>query len=292
MTKLTLSAVLTLMMASLTACSEQPQSNQAEPQPTASQTSATTQNDTNSASNQSFGTMPSKESAKASYIVVSQHSYPPFASRNEKGNTIGLDIDMLTAIAEKENIHFEFLAHDMEGLLETVNEGKADIVATGVNITEERKKTYDFSKPYMEANWVVLMDGAKGEKVTSFSQLQNKPIAVQEASLSKTYLQKTNITQNPVLVKTVFLGISSMARNEAVGVYDVDSVLNTYIKPDNKFYTVVDSNSGKIPLGFVIKKGNTELKAILDKGIDTIKADGTYDKIVQKWYPATVNTDK
>lgn len=288
MTKFTLPAVLTLMV-SLTACSEQPQSSQA-PATTAEPAPASTQNDANSVSNQSFGTMPSKESAKASYVVVSQPSYPPFASRNETGNTIGLDIDMLTAIAEKENIHLEFLAHDMEGLLETVNEGKADIVATGVNITEERKKVYDFSKPYMEANWVVLMDGAKGEKVTNFSQLQDKPIAVQQASLSETYLQKTNITKNPVLVKTVFLGISSMAKDEAVGVYDVDSVLNTYIKPDNQFYTVTDSNSGKIPFGFVIKKGNTELKEILDKGIDAIKADGTYDKIVQKWYPSTVTT--
>lgn len=290
MKKLAYSAIFTLIATALTACSEQPKPTESAPTPApASQPQAQTQSDTPAASQEaSFGKIPSKESAKASYVVVSQTSYPPFATRDSNGNTVGLDIDMLTAIASKENIHLEFVAHDMTGLLETLNSNKADIVATGVNITPERQKIYDFSKPYMEANWVVLMDGAKGEKVTDFSQLQDKPIAVQKSSLSETYLQKTNITKNMVLVKTVYLGLSSMAQNNAVGVYDVDSVLNTYIKPDNKMYTVLDSNSGKIPFGFVVKKGNTELKAILDKGIDEIKADGTYDKILQKWYPATV----
>lgn len=290
MTKFKLSSIFMFLAFSLSACSEQPQTTATQPTTEAPKTSQN--NDANTSSTQTFGTIPSKETAKASYIVVSQPSYPPFASRNEAGNTIGLDIDMLTAIAAKENIHLEFLAHDMEGLLETLNTGKADIVATGVNITEERQKVYDFSKPYMEANWVVLIDGAKDKTITNFSQLQDKPIAVQQASLSETYLQKSNITKNPVLVKTIFLGLSSMAKGEAIGVYDVDSVLNTYIKPDNHFYTVVDSNAGKIPFGFVLKKGNTELKAILDKGIDDIKADGTYDKILQKWYPATVMTTK
>ena len=222
-------------------------------------------------------------------MVVSQPSYPPFATRDERGATIGLDIDMLSVIAEKENIHLDFITHDMTGLLETVADGKADIVATGVNITQERQESYDFSKPYMEANWVVLMDASKGEKIADFSQLQGLSIATQADSLSQTFLEKSKITSNIVPVKTVFLGISAMAKGDVVGVYDVDSVLNTYIQPDNQFYTVLDSNSGVIPFGFVIKKGNSELKEILDRGIDNIKADGTYDKIIQKWYPSVVS---
>lgn len=276
-------STLMLSLVGLAGCSDAPQPTQSEAVKTSKPEVVTHQKS-------EFGKIPSKETAKASYIVVSQPSYPPFASLDESGTTVGLDIDILSVIAEKENIHLDFTSHDMTGLLETVNEGKADIVATGVNITEDRQKIYDFSKPYMEANWVVLMDGAKGEKVTHFAQLQDKPIATQENSLSQTFLQQTKITSNIVPVKTVFLGLSSVARGEAVGVYDVDSVLNTYIKPDNQYYTVVDANSGTVPFGFVLKKGNAELKAILDKGIDDIKADGTYDKIIQKWYPSKTAT--
>lgn len=281
---------LTMSIGVLSACSNNTAETSTTPEIKADTSATATKSTTTEATTDMFGKMPSKEKAKASYVVISQSSYPPFAFRDEKGNATGLDIDMLSVIGEKQNIHFEFIANDMTGLLESVNTGKADIVATGVNITPERQALYDFSKPYMQANWVVLLNGAKGEKITDFNQLKDKPIAVQKASLSETQLQSTQITNNTVPVKTVFLGLSAIAQDKAVGVYDVDSVLDTYIKPDNQLYTVVDKKSGTIPFGFVVKKGNTVLKDILDKGIDDIKADGTYDKIYQKWYPNVAPT--
>ncbi len=283
MSKISFCFILTSLAIGLSACSNNTDPVKAETATPA--TAATSTTATAPTASYTFGVIPPVDKAKASYVVVSQPSYPPFASRDHTGNAVGLDIDILSAIAEKENIHFDFIAHNMEGLLETLNKGDADIVATGVNITPERQQIYDFSKPYMEGNWAVMLDGAKGEKVTDIAQLKEKAIAVQESSLSQKQLTESGITSNIVPVKTVFLGLTSIAQNKVIGVYDVDSVLNTYIKSDNKLYTVIDKNSGTIPFGFVLKKGNTQLKAILDKGIDTIKADGTYDKIYQKWYP-------
>lgn len=223
-------------------------------------------------------------SGKPNYIVVSQYSYPPFAGRDAKGNLEGMDMDLLNAIAEKQGFTLTFLPHNMTGLLETVNTGHADIVATGVNITPERLEKYEFSKPYLEGNWVALLDKSKLE-VKSWGDLKDKAIAVQESSLSQTQLEQTKMTNKPVLVKTVYVGVTEIEKGNAVAVYDVDSVLNTYFKDNPNYYTVVDEKSGKIPFGFVMKKGNMELKAKLDAGIDAIQADGTYQKILDKWYP-------
>lgn len=223
-------------------------------------------------------------SGKPNYIVVSQYSYPPFAGRDTKGNLEGMDMDLLNAIAEKQGFTLTFLPHNMTGLLETVNTGHADIVATGVNITPERLEKYEFSKPYLEGNWVALLDKSKLE-VKSWGDLKDKAIAVQESSLSQTQLEQTKMTSKPVLVKTVYVGVTEIEKGNAVAVYDVDSVLNTYFKDNPNYYTVVDEKSGKIPFGFVMKKGNMELKAKLDAGIDAIQADGTYQKILDKWYP-------
>ncbi|UOP07020.1 substrate-binding periplasmic protein [Alysiella crassa] len=218
------------------------------------------------------------------YVVVSQYSYPPFATRAADGSLIGMDMDLLNEIAKKQGFTLTFLPHDMTGLLENLDEGRADIVATGVNITPERLEKYEFSKPYLEGNWVALLNRDK-VKVESWSELKNKPIAVQENSLSQTQLHATEITNQSVLVKTVYLGLTAVNKGEAVALYDVDSVLHTYFKDNPAYYTVTDEKSGKIPFGFVMKKGNTELKAKLDKGIDDIRADGTYQKIIDKWYP-------
>lgn len=223
-------------------------------------------------------------SDKPNYVVVSQYSYPPFATRDANGGLVGMDMDLLNAIAEKQGFTLTFLPHNMSGLLDNVNEGRADIVATGVNITPERLEKYEFSKPYLEGNWVALLNADKVQ-VKSWADLKNKPIAVQQSSLSETQLKATEITNQPVLVKTVYLGLTAVNKDEAAAVYDVDSVLDTYLKDNPAYYTVVDEKSGKIPFGFVMKKGNTELKAKLDKGIDEIRADGTYQKIIDKWYP-------
>lgn len=263
---LKLLGILPLM--TLTACSESGSSNTSAP--------ASTQQST-TASN-------TPASDKPNYVVVSQYSYPPFATRGTDGSLIGMDMDLLNAIAEKEGFTLTFLPHNMTGLLETVNDGRADIVATGVNITPERLEKYEFSKPYLEGNWAALLNADKTQ-VKSWAELKNKPIAVQESSLSETQLKATEITNQPVLVKTVYLGLSAVNKGDAVAVYDVDSVLNSYFKDNPAYYTVIDEKSGKIPFGFVMKKGNTELKAKLDKGIDEIRADGTYQKILDKWYP-------
>lgn len=122
-------------------------------------------------------------------------------------------------------------------------------------------------------------------QINNWANLQNKPIAAQEASLSTTQLKQTKITNQIKPVKTVYLGIKAVEMGEATAVYDVDSVLNTYLKPDSPFYTVVDTQSGKVPFGFVLKKGNVELKTKLDNGLNAIRADGTYQKILDKWYP-------
>lgn len=226
---------------------------------------------------------PAQQQYAETYVVDAQGSYPPFSILDEKGNITGMDIDILKAIGEKQKIGFSFVSQGSQtvtSLLNALNEDKADILATGINITEERMQRNDFTNPYIHASWVALVD--KSKQVTNFEDLANQPIAVQGESLSETQLAQTKITNQPVPVKTVYLGIKEVKQNKAVAVYDVDTVLATYAK-ENDLQMVADKRSGQIPIGFALKKGNTALKEKLDKGLEEIKKDGTYDKIVAKW---------
>lgn len=268
-------STLILPVVLLAACNDAPPAAQEQ-----DKTAATTE----TVAGPATATVQESNNGGETYIVMSQPSYPPFATRGDKGEMIGLDMDLLNAIAKKEGFSLKFIPHAMTGLLETVNEGEADIVATGVNITPEREQLYTFSKSYFDAKWVAIVDKQQNQ-FNSFDDLRGKPIAVQKASLSETQLKASGITDKPVLVDTVYMGLTSMAQGNAVATYDVDAVLNTYLKPDVSYYTLVDEKSGTIPFGWVLKKGNTELKAKLDKGIDDLKADGTYQQIIDKWYP-------
>lgn len=230
-------------------------------------------------------TEPTQKPAE-SYVVSSQTAYPPFVSLDEKGNLIGLDIDILTAIGEKQKINFSFVPNSqtISELLTSVNQDKAesDIVISGINITEERLQQNDFSTPYLYSNWVALADKSGGKQFGSFEELAGQSIAVQEGTASESKLAEIKITDKPVLVKSVYLGVNDLKQNKVVAVYDVDSVLSRYLS-DSNLYMIQDKKSGQIPLAFALKKGNVDLKAKLDKGLEQIKQDGTYDKIVAKW---------
>lgn len=252
----------------LSACAEQQQTT-SEPASAPKQT-------TNAPRNQT--------TKQESYVVVSQSSYPPFATRDETGKMVGLDMDILNAIAEKQGFTLKFIPHDMDGLLESLNEDGADIVATGVNITPERQKKYEFSQPYLDASWAALVNKYK-VKARQWTDLKNKKFVVQASSLSETQLKNTAISTDILPLKTVYLGIAAVGKGEADAIYDVDSVLDTYLKPNTPFIKIVDEESDKIPFGFVFKKGNSQLKTKIDQGLEKIKADGTYQKILDKWYP-------
>lgn len=265
-----------LSMAVLVGCSK---TEETKPQANATPTTATTTAE------------PAQKPAE-SYTVISQTAYPPFASLDEKGNLIGFDVDILKAIAEKQNIGFSFVptSQNVVEMLDAVDKETAHLVMTGINITEKRLQHYDFSEPYLMSNWVVLLDKRHGKQINNFDELANQPIAVQQLSASETQLADTKITDKPVLVKGVYLGVRELQQKNAVGVYDVDSVLAKYLT-DSNLYLVADKKSGQIPVGFALKKGNTALKEKIDAGLAQIKQDGTYDKLVAKWFNGAITSD-
>lgn len=223
-----------------------------------------------------------KYTDRPNFVVLSLPSYTPFTGRNNVGELVGMDIDILRAIGERENFTLTFLPHPAKGLLEVLESGQADIVASGMHITQERLEKYDFSKPYFEAKWAALLDGSKG-RLKSFADLRGKTIAVPQNSLSVIQLESTGITDKILPVISVYLGRNQIIQGNADAVYDIDSVLKTYANQDKNYYILPDEQSGKILLGFAVVKGNTALKTKIDRGLDKIRADGTYQKIINKW---------
>lgn len=228
---------------------------------------------------------PATQANMATYVVGSQSAYPPFVLLDEKGNLIGLDIDILKAIGEKQNIHFDFVSQGSRGvteLLNALNTGEINVLATGINITDARTQHNDFSTPYITGTWTVLLDKDISGQINSFEELSGKPISVQGQSMSETQLDATKITNQTIPVNTLYLGLKELKQQKAIGLYDVDISLAPYLE-DSNLYTIKDTKSGTIPVGFALKKGDSELKAKIDAGLEQIKQDGTYDKILEKW---------
>ena len=91
------------------------------------------------------------------YAVGTDAAYAPFESQNEKGEIVGFDIDVLTAVAKKAGIEVKFVNTPWEGIFNNLAQGDRDIIVSAVTITDERKQTMDFSNPYFDAQQLMAI---------------------------------------------------------------------------------------------------------------------------------------
>lgn len=233
------------------------------------------------------------EATKKTYLATTILSFPPFVMRDEQGEARGFDMDILNAIAEKEGFAVKFLVQPWADVLPSVANGTRDIAATGVVITPERQALYDFSDPYLDTGWMMLMKEKEGEeKYTSFEQLLSNPKTVfttEAGAAGVPELKRLlNGRKNEVIeAKSQFLEIKDVLTGKADVAFDIDRVLQYYAKnySDKGLYGITDPNAEKDHFGFVVQKGrDDDLLEKVNSGLVKIKADGTYQKIYEKWF--------
>jgi polar amino acid transport system substrate-binding protein len=222
------------------------------------------------------------------YVVGTDAAYAPFESQNEKGEIVGFDIDVVTAIAAKAGIQVKFVNTPWEGIFNALGQGDRDLVVSAVTITEERKGTMDFTEPYFDA--VQLIAVKEGSKVTKFGDLKKLKVGVQTGTtgdeavsklLGKTNTNVKRFESTPLALKELEAGgVDAVVADNGVVIHYVAN------NPGGKFKTVSDKEFVPEQYGIAVKKGNAELLAKLNEGLKAIKADGTYDQIYAKTFGA------
>ena len=222
------------------------------------------------------------------YVVGTDAAYAPFESQNEKGEIVGLTIDVVTAVAQKAGIEVKFVNTPWEGIFNSLQQGDRDLLASSITITDERKQTMDFTNPYFDAYQLIAVKATS--KVTKFDDLKKLKVGVQTGTTGDEAVTKQQ-GKNSANIKRFESTPLALKELEAGGVDAVvadNGVVVNYVtnNPGAKFKTVSDKAFAPEQYGFAVKKGNTELLEKLNKGLADIKADGSYDKIYAKYFGA------
>jgi polar amino acid transport system substrate-binding protein len=222
------------------------------------------------------------------YTVGTDAAYAPFESQNEKGEIVGFDIDVVTAIAQKAGIEVKFVNTPWEGIFNALGQGDRDLVVSAVTITEERKGTMDFTAPYFDAAQLIAVK--ETSKVAKFADLKKLKVGVQTGTtgdeavsklLGKTNTNIKRFESTPLALKELEAGgVDAVVADNGVVIHYVAN------NPGGKFKTVSDAEFVPEQYCIAVKKGNTELLEKLNKGLADIKADGTYDQIFAKYFGA------
>lgn len=120
-------------------------------------------------------------------VMVTEATFPPYEFR-EGGKIVGIDVDLMKAVARKTGR--ELVVEDMsfDSVIAAVQAGKADVAASGITVTDERKRQVGFSHPYVTAQQVVIVP--KDSEIRGSADLKGKRIGVQHGTTGDLYVTK------------------------------------------------------------------------------------------------------
>ncbi|MGN8115699.1 transporter substrate-binding domain-containing protein [Labrys sp. 22185] len=218
--------------------------------------------------------------------VGSDTTSPPMESVDPATNQIvGFDVDVVNAICTKINCKAEFVTTGWDGIFAALDQGSFDLVASGVSITDERKKAMDFSDPYIVNSQAILvrvadqdisLDGFKGKAKKLSAQANTTDAQVAEKIVGK---------DNVVAYDSFSASVIALKNKDVDGVVINGANAPAYDREFAGDLVVGIKGLESDPLGLVFRKGDDNVAAF-NEGLSQIKADGTLDKLIAKYWGA------
>jgi cystine transport system substrate-binding protein len=222
--------------------------------------------------------------------VGTEGTYAPFTYHDESGKLTGFDVEIAEAIAGKLGVKAQFLEGKWDGLIAGLDANRYDAVINEVAVTDARKQKYDFSDPYIVSH-AALIVGSNNTTIKSFDDLKGKKSANTLTSNFGKIAAAHGAEVIPVQGFNESIDLLTSGRVDAT-VNDSLSFLDfKKHKPDAKVkIAAIDTSSDSSDHSAVlIRKGNPELQAAINKALAEIKADGTYAKISEKYFGKDVS---
>ncbi|MDH7498752.1 MAG: basic amino acid ABC transporter substrate-binding protein, partial [Syntrophomonadaceae bacterium] len=215
-------------------------------------------------------------------IVGSDTTFAPLEFADAKGNYVGFDVDLINAIGEEANLKIDFRSMPFDGLIAALTANQIDAAISSMSITEERKKSIDFSEPYYKSGLSIAVQSSRTD-IDSLEDLQGKIIAVQSGTTGEAEARKvpgatvrsfTNSDQT-------FMELKNGGADAVINDLPVTGYYIAQGHPEVKM--VGDLLNGE-QYGIALNKSNADLLAKINDGLKKLKENGKYDEIYKKWF--------
>ena len=224
-------------------------------------------------------------------VIALEGAWQPWSFHDASDTLVGYDVEVSAAIAEKLGVEPEYVESDWDSLFAGLDAGRYDLVCNGVEVTDERAKTYDFTTPYGYIH-TALAVRKDNEDIKSFEDLKGKTTA---NSLASTYMELAEsygatVQGIDTLEETIQLltaGRIDATLNADVSFYDY---LNVH--PDADFKLVAQTEDAS-HVAIPVRKGDdsASLLEAINAAIDELRADGTLKALGEKYFGQDISSE-
>ena len=228
---------------------------------------------------------------RGTLIVALEGAWQPWSFHDASDTLVGYDVEVSRAIAEKLGVEPEYVESDWDSLFAGLDAGRYDLVCNGVEVTEERAKTYDFTTPYGYIHTALAVK-KDNDTITSFEDLKGKTTA---NSLASTYMELAEsygatVQGIDTLEETIQLltaGRIDATLNADVSFYDY---LNVH--PDADFKIVAQTEEAS-HVAIPLRKGeaSASLLEAINAAIDALRTDGTLTEISERYFGQDISKE-
>lgn len=220
------------------------------------------------------------------YVIATDKGFSPFEFQDEKGNIVGIDMDILAAVAKDQGFEYDLQYIGWDAAIAACQAGQADGMIAGASITDERKASgWIFSDGYYDATQGMAV--AKDSDIKGFEDLKGKKVAVKNGTMSNTYADsiKDQYGFEVVTVSTSPDMYQAVMGGQVAACFDDTPILKYSIMTGDLEMKFVEGTENE-PAQYGMAIFNPEKQELIDafnKGLANIKESGEYDKIIAKY---------
>ena len=222
----------------------------------------------------------------ADFVIATDKGFSPFEFQDAEGNIVGIDMDILAAIAEDQGFTYDLQYVGWDAAIAACQAGQADGMIAGASITDERKASgWTFSDGYYDATQGMAV--AKDSTITGFADMNGKKVAVKNGTMSNQYAEEikdqygfevVTFSTSPDMYQAVIGG-------QVDACLDDTPILKYNIKTGELAMKFVEGTENEpAQYGFAIfDASKQELVDLFNAGLKNIRENGKYDKIIAKY---------
>ncbi len=214
-------------------------------------------------------------------VMGTNAEFPPFEYKEGTGFA-GIDVDIMKVVADKLGLKFEIEDMAFESLTQSF--GKIDVIAAGFTIKPDREETCDFSDKYFNATQTVILKA--DSTIATLDDLKGKKIGVQTGTTGKDKAEEVTEAANVTQYNNGSLAVEALVNGQIDAVIIDKNPAMAYKDQHGDAVKLLEGLFEEEEYALAVKKGNKELLDAINQALKDIKADGTFDKIVEKYIPS------